>query len=65
MQRIRTIRQAAAEIRKTDPETAVTEYAIRQLVKSGQIPAVMSGNKALLNMDDVIKHFGGEACQNI
>lgn len=61
MSKVRTIRQAVAEIRKADPETAVTEYAIRQLVKSGQIPAVMSGNKALVNLDDIVKVFGGRS----
>ena len=34
MLRMRTIEQAAAEIKKADPDTAITKYAIRQLVIS-------------------------------
>ena len=38
--RMRTIQEAAAELRKIDPGTAVTPYRIRQLVLDGTIPHV-------------------------
>ena len=43
--RMRTIQEAAAELRKIDPGTAVTPYRIRQLVLDGTIPHVKAGNK--------------------
>ncbi|MCR5199629.1 MAG: DNA-binding protein [Saccharofermentans sp.] len=56
--KIRTIRGAVAELRQVDPDTSVTEYTLRQLIKSGVLPVVMSGNRYLINMDtlaDVLK----------
>ena len=46
--RMRTIGEAAAELRKIDPGTAVTPYRIRQLVLDGSIPHVRPGTSALL-----------------
>ena len=46
--RMRTIKETAAELN-------VPVYALRQWVKSGAIPAVYCGKKALLNLDLVIK----------
>ncbi len=61
MLRMRTIAEAAAELRETDPHTAVTPYAIRQLVLNGQIPHVRIGKKRLINMDELEKYFCGKA----
>ena len=52
--RMRTAAKIVAEIRAVDPGTEVTEYYIRQLVKTGSVPVVWAGNKALINLDDVI-----------
>ena len=51
MPRMRTIEQAAAELKATDPYTALTKNAIRQLVLSGTIPAISVGNKRLICME--------------
>lgn len=51
MIRIRTIQQAAAEIKSKDSNTAITEFFIRKMVNSGEIPAHKSGGKYLINMD--------------
>ena len=52
--RMRTAAKIVAEIKAIDPGTEVTEYCIRQLVKVGAVPVVWAGNKALINLDDVI-----------
>ena len=49
--RMRTIQEAAAELRRIDPHTAVTPYFIRRMVLSGAIPHVKAGNKRLVNLD--------------
>lgn len=50
--RMRTIRRAAHELN-------VPEYALRRWVKSGDVPAVHAGRKALVNLDNVIRFLGG------
>lgn len=57
MPRMRTIEQAAAELRQADPCTALTKNAIRQLVLSGTVPAVMIGNKRLVCMEQLEKYL--------
>lgn len=52
--RMRTAPKIVAEIKALDPETEVTEYYIRQLMKSGAVPVVWAGNKALINLDTVL-----------
>ena len=61
MLRMRTIEQAAAEIKKADPDTAITKYAIRQLVISHEIPSITRGNKYLINLDALLAYLSGEA----
>ena len=58
---VRTIRGAVNELRKNDPDSSVTEYAIRSWIKSGALPAVKNGNKYLLDMDVVRKFLAGNA----
>ena len=53
MPQIRTIKGAADEIKKVDPNTAITEYRIRLLVNEKSIPSISVGNRKLVNMDDV------------
>jgi len=36
----------------------VTQYALRRWIKSGQLPAVYSGNKALISYDRVLDVLG-------
>ena len=57
MPQIRTIKGAADEIKKIDPDTAITEYRIRLLVKEKSIPSVSVGNRKLVNMADVWNCF--------
>ncbi len=56
--RMRTIPQAYAELKAADPDTCFTEYALRQLVLTKQIPSVKAGRKFLLNLDVLFEHLG-------
>ncbi len=52
--RMRTAPKIVAEIKALDPDTEITEYYVRQLVKEGTVPVVWAGNKALINLNDVL-----------
>lgn len=51
MARMRTIKDAYAAIKQSDPETCLTLYALRCKVISGEIPSVKAGRKYLINID--------------
>ena len=52
--RMRTAPKIVAEIKALDPDSEATEHYIRQLIKAGTEPVVWAGNKALINLDDVL-----------
>jgi len=60
MSRMRTIEKAAAELKAADPETALSEYMLRRLILSGQIPSVKPGGKYLVNMDVLERYLNNE-----
>ena len=53
MTRLRTIDKAVDELRKSDPDCALTVWALRQLVKEGKVPVLRVGNKQLVSMESV------------
>lgn len=55
--RMRTISEAAQEIKALDPHTAITEHHVRQLAVSGRIPRVKAGKKYLINLDLLIEYM--------
>lgn len=58
--RMRTIKEAIAEIKANDPETAVTENFIKGLCRQG-IASVKVGRKYLVNLDLLEQYlFKGE-----
>ena len=59
MRRMRTISQAAAWVKDTDPSSALTQTAIRRLVLSGEIPHVSAGNKRLVALEDIEDYLSG------
>lgn len=59
--RMRTVHEAAQEMKKLDPSTAVTEYHIRRLVLDGVLPRIKAGKKYLINLDSLLEYFNGEA----
>lgn len=60
---MRTIDEAAAFMRQTDPGTAITKTALRRLVTSGQVPSVRVGTKYLIDLGVLDEFFGGAAAR--
>lgn len=57
---MRTIPQAIDELKKEDPGTALTEYTLKRLVSSGEIPHVCAkGGRRLVNMDILKRYLNG------
>lgn len=57
--RMRFPAQALEELRKLDPNTAVSLRMIRRLVNSGAVPSVPvgTGNRKLLNFDALLDYL--------
>ena len=49
-----TIKEAAALV------DGLTEYRVRQLCRSGELPCIKAGKKYLINKDVLIRFLGGE-----
>ena len=60
MVRTRTIKEAAAYFRETDPATSLTETAIRTLLRSGAVPSVRVGKKYLVSLEALEGYLTGE-----
>lgn len=60
MPRMRTIQEAYAWVKETDPNTALTLHAIRRLVTTGKIPSTTIGVKYLINLDVLEAYLAGE-----
>lgn len=54
---IRTIDQAYDIIAERDPDTALTRYLVKQMVKQGMVPAIKAGNKTLVDVDVLEAHI--------
>lgn len=55
--RMRTIEQCAEYILQKDPETMITKYRIRKLVKENKIKHLMCGRKILVDLDYLLKYM--------
>ena len=49
-----TIKDAAAIV------DGLTEYRVRQLCRSGELPCIKAGKKYLINKNVLIRYLGGE-----
>lgn len=49
-----TIKEAAALV------DGLTEYRVRELCRSGELPTVKAGKKYLINRDVLIRFLGGD-----
>lgn len=58
--KLRTMKTAYEEIKKMDPGTAITEWAIRKAVTEGYVPSRRVGNKYVFNLDSLIDYFEGK-----
>lgn len=59
MPRMRTIRQAAQQVKSADPSTALTETALRRLLTTGALPCVRVGVKYLIDLDALEAYLCG------
>ncbi|MGN0107741.1 MAG: hypothetical protein ACI4A5_08600 [Hominilimicola sp.] len=59
---MRGIKQAIEELKQLDPNTALTEKALRRLVLTGAIPSVRIGTKYLINMDLLNNYLYNGSC---
>ena len=57
--RTRTIREAAAYFRETDPQTCLTETAIRRLICTGAVPSARVGRKYLVTVEALEAYLSG------
>ena len=60
MIRARTIKEAATYFREEDPQTCLTETAIRTLLRSGAVPSVKVGKKSLVSLEVLEGYLTGE-----
>lgn len=61
--RMRTIQEAAMEIKELDAHTAITPYHIRRLCLAGVIPTVKAGKKILLNLDTLLEYMSNPTAE--
>ena len=59
MIRTRTIKEAAAWFKTQDPQTCLTETAIRTLLRSGRVPCVQIGKKYLVTIEALELYLSG------
>jgi hypothetical protein len=60
MVRTRTIKEAAVYFRETDPQTSLTETAIRTLLRTGAVPSVRVGKKYLVAVEALESYLTGK-----
>ncbi len=53
IRRMRTVNQAAAEIRVDDPDTAIGASWIRRQIFEGRLPFIATGNRKLVCLEDI------------
>ena len=54
---IRTLPQILAQIRRDDPNTSITYYALRNMCVENEVTYCRVGNRYLVDMDVVKAHF--------
>lgn len=57
--RMRTAERVLEEIKATDPDTDVTLYHLRRIIRTEAVPVVTCGRKRLVNVDDVFALLAG------
>ncbi len=58
MTKVRTIPGAVEDLRREDPFTPITAYALRKWIVSGALPAIKNGNRYLINMETLRGFLG-------
>ncbi|MBQ6265777.1 MAG: hypothetical protein IJK60_10045 [Clostridia bacterium] len=57
--KMRTAEQAIEELKRVDPETALTVRAVRRMISTGEIPFVRVGNKFLFDFNVLCDYLSG------
>ncbi|MGF7145943.1 hypothetical protein HNQ56_004391 [Anaerotaenia torta] len=55
--RMRTITQVLEYFKQEDPESSISEYYLRGLIKQGKVPVFYAGRKCLVNLDRLIEYL--------
>ena len=55
--RLRTIKQAAEELKEKDANTVITVSIIRKLIREEKIGYIQDGNKKLVDLNDIEKYY--------
>jgi hypothetical protein len=55
--RVRGPKTAIAMLKKEDPENQLTLYALRQLIKQGEIKVIHAGANHLINYDALLEYL--------
>lgn len=58
--RIRTIPEAASELKRVDPLCAISYKTIRRMIAEGTLPTVKVGTKYLVDLDKLEDLFLGK-----
>ena len=61
--KMRLISEVYDELHSVDPNSAITMYALRNLIKTNKIPSIKIGRKSLINLDDVMEYFSAHQYQ--
>ena len=59
--KVRKIKNSLEEIKAEDPNTCLTEYAIRQMVANGEISHIKRGRKILIDLDELKEYLSNGA----
>ena len=55
--KVRKIKNSLEDIKAEDPNTCLTEYAIRQMVANGEISHIKRGRKILIDLDELKEYL--------
>lgn len=59
--KVRKVKSLLEEIKTEDPNTCLTEYAIRQMVAKGEISHIRRGRKILVDLDELKEYLSNGA----
>ena len=48
---MRTVKELVSRVKELDPQTHITESAVRRLIKCGELPHISIGRKVLISVE--------------
>lgn len=55
--RMRLLKEVYEQLKLDDPDTNITMYALRTIVKSGKVSTIQLGRKTLINYDSLLDYL--------